>query len=75
VPNDAFSLRNYGNVKRMLKEYEGALEDLDKANVLELNNTFTLTIHGDFQHMLDDYQGASETIDKVHHLQPTDHSI
>jgi hypothetical protein len=31
----------------MLKDYEGALEDLDKANVLELSNAFTLNNHGD----------------------------
>jgi hypothetical protein len=52
-----------------------ALEDLDKADVLELNNTFTLTICGDVQYILDDYQRASEAIEKVHHLQPNDHSI
>ncbi|CAM6045188.1 unnamed protein product [Sphagnum compactum] len=56
----------------MLKEYQGALEDLDKADVLEPNNAFTLT---SLKYMLDDYQGALETINKVHHLQPNDHLI
>jgi hypothetical protein len=30
------------DVKRMLKDYQGALEDLDKAHVLEPNYAFTL---------------------------------
>jgi len=41
-PNDAFILRSHGNVKKMLKEYQGTLEDLDKADVLEPNDAFTL---------------------------------
>jgi len=47
-----------GDVKRMLKEYQGALEDLDKADVLEPNNAFTLRTRGIVKNMLDDYQGA-----------------
>jgi hypothetical protein len=39
----------------MLKDYQGALEDLDKANVLEPNDVFILTIHGNVKYMLDDY--------------------
>jgi hypothetical protein len=35
-----------GNVKRVLKDYEGALEDLDEAHVLDPNNAFTWTICG-----------------------------
>jgi hypothetical protein len=30
----------------MLHDYQGALQDLDKTNVLELNDAFTLTNHG-----------------------------
>ncbi|CAK9860852.1 unnamed protein product [Sphagnum jensenii] len=59
----------------MLKEYQGALEDLDKADVIERNNAFTLMSYGMVKYELDDYQGALETIDKVHHLQPNDHLI
>jgi tetratricopeptide (TPR) repeat protein len=38
-PNNAFTLHNCENVKRML-------EDLDKANFLEPNNAFTLQSRG-----------------------------
>jgi hypothetical protein len=33
-PNNAFILRIHGDVKRALKDYEGAFEDHDKAHVL-----------------------------------------
>jgi hypothetical protein len=33
--NNASTLRGCGNVKGMLKDYQGALNDLDKADVLE----------------------------------------
>jgi hypothetical protein len=36
----------------MLEYYQGALEDLDKANVLELNNASTLRTRGDVKRML-----------------------
>jgi len=42
-------------VKMMLQEYQGALEDLDKADVLEPNNAFTLKNCGDAKRMLHDY--------------------
>jgi hypothetical protein len=58
----------------MLKD-QGALEDLDKVDVLGPNDAFTLRTRGDLKRMLKDYQGASETIVKVHHLQPNDHLI
>ncbi len=53
---NASILKSRGNVKRMLKDYQGALEDLDKANVLEPNDVFTLMIRGNVKYMLDDYQ-------------------
>jgi hypothetical protein len=39
----------------MLEDYQGALEDLDKADVLEQTNAFTLRNHGDVKRMLKDY--------------------
>jgi tetratricopeptide (TPR) repeat protein len=54
-----------GNVKIMLKGYQGALEDLDKANVLGANNAFTLKTRGDVKYLLHDYQGALKDLDKV----------
>jgi len=38
----------------VLKNYEGALEDLNKINILKPNNAFTLTLRGRFKYLLDD---------------------
>jgi hypothetical protein len=54
----------------MLKDCQGALEDLDKAYVFELNNTSTLRTHGGVEYMLDDYQGTLEDLYKVNVLEP-----
>jgi tetratricopeptide (TPR) repeat protein len=54
----------------MLKEYQGALEDLDKADVLEPNNAFTLESCANVKRMLKEYQGALEDLDKVDLLDP-----
>ncbi|KAH8947331.1 hypothetical protein BDL97_11G035200 [Sphagnum fallax] len=54
----------------MLKEYQGALEDLDKADVLEPNNAFTLKTRGDVKRMLKEYPGALEDLDKAYVLEP-----
>jgi tetratricopeptide (TPR) repeat protein len=51
--------------KRMLEDYQGALEDLHKVNVLELNNARTLRGRGDVKRMLKDYQGALNDLDKA----------
>jgi len=48
----------HGEVKKMLDDYRGALEDLDKADVFEPNNVVILTSCGNVKRMLDDYQGA-----------------
>jgi len=53
-----------------LKDYQGALEDLNKADVLEPNNAFTLRCRGDVKRMLKDYQGALEDLDKANVLEP-----
>jgi len=36
----------------MLDDYQGALEDLDKADILEPNNAFTLRNRGEVKKML-----------------------
>jgi len=41
-PNNDFTLKWHGDVKRTLKDYQGTLENLDKVDVLELNNAFIL---------------------------------
>ncbi len=54
----------------MLKDYQGALKDFEKANVLEPNDAFTLHSCGDVKRMLKDYQGALEDLDMIHILEP-----
>jgi len=54
----------------MLKGYEGALEDLDKAHVFHANSPFTLTTRGDVKGALKDYEGALEDFDKVDVFDP-----
>jgi hypothetical protein len=39
----------------MLEDCQGALEDLDKADVLELNNAFIFKWCGDVKRILKDY--------------------
>jgi tetratricopeptide (TPR) repeat protein len=53
-------------------DYQGALEDLNKADVLEPNHAFTLRTRGVVKRMLKDYQGALEDLDKVDVLEPND---
>ncbi len=60
-----FTLRIRGDVKRLLEDYQGALKELDKVNVLEPHNVFTLGIHGNVKRLLEDYQRALEDLDKV----------
>jgi hypothetical protein len=48
----------------------GALEDLDKVDVLEPNNASTSRIHGDVRRMLKGYQGALEDIEKADVFEP-----
>jgi tetratricopeptide (TPR) repeat protein len=54
----------------MLKNYQGALNDLDKADVLEPNNAFTLRSRGDVKKMLKNYEGALNDLDKADVLEP-----
>jgi tetratricopeptide (TPR) repeat protein len=54
----------------MLKDYQGALEDLGKVDILEPNNAFTLNLNGNVKNMLEDYHGALEDLDKVDVLEP-----
>jgi tetratricopeptide (TPR) repeat protein len=54
----------------VLKDYHEALQDLDKADVLEPNHAITLQIRGDVKILLGDYQGALQEFDKAHVLEP-----
>jgi hypothetical protein len=40
----------------MLHDYQGALEDLDKADVHESNDAFNLRNYGNVKRMLKEYQ-------------------
>jgi tetratricopeptide (TPR) repeat protein len=51
-----------------------ALEDLDKANVLDLNNASTLGSRANVKYMLHDYQGTLEDLDKANVLDPSNAS-
>jgi hypothetical protein len=44
--NNAIVFQTCGEIKTMLKDYQGASEDFDKANVLEPNNVFILKTCG-----------------------------
>jgi tetratricopeptide (TPR) repeat protein len=56
--------------KRTLKDYVGALKDLDKTNVHEINNEFILKTRGDIKRILEDYVETLEDLDKAHVLDP-----
>ncbi len=45
-------------MKLSLKDYEGALMDFDKANIIERNDATNLKIQGCLKRKLEDYQGA-----------------
>jgi hypothetical protein len=53
--NNAIILQKCGNVKRMLKEYQGILKDHHKVDVLEPNSVFILRRLGDIKKMLEEY--------------------
>jgi tetratricopeptide (TPR) repeat protein len=53
----------------MLEDFQRALEDLDKVDVLEPNNAFILQSHGHVKKMLDNCQGALEDMDKANVLE------
>ncbi|CAK9265439.1 unnamed protein product, partial [Sphagnum jensenii] len=59
-----FQKLSRGDLKRMLNEYQRALKDLNKTNVLEPNNASTLSSSANVKYMLHDYQGALEDLDK-----------
>jgi len=54
----------------MLEDYQGALKDLHKVNVLETNNAFILQSRENVKKMLKDYQGPLEDLNKVNALEP-----
>jgi len=47
----------------MLDDYQEAFKDLDKVDVLELNNAFPLRTHEDVKKMLHNYQGVLKNLD------------
>ncbi len=61
----------YGNVKTKLKDYQGALENLDKVHVLEPNNVFLVTMHGNVKGTLKDYEITLEDLEKANFFNET----
>jgi hypothetical protein len=49
----------------MLDDYHKTLKDLDKVNVLKINNAFTLKTHGKVKRMLNDYHETLQDLNKV----------
>jgi hypothetical protein len=56
--NNAYTLVICGNVKRILRDCVGALENLDKAHVFKPNNAYIFMFHRDVKSNLKDYVGA-----------------
>jgi tetratricopeptide (TPR) repeat protein len=54
----------------MLEDNQGALEDLDKADVFEPNNAVILSSRGKVKWILKDNQGALKDLDKANVLEP-----
>jgi hypothetical protein len=52
--SNAIILQRCGDVKRMLKDYQGIFKDHHKVDVLEPNNVFILQSPGDIKKMLED---------------------
>jgi tetratricopeptide (TPR) repeat protein len=55
-----------------LEDYEGALEDLDKVDVLDPNYLVTLTVYAHTNWSLNKYEATLEAMDKLHFLEPND---
>jgi len=60
-PNDSITLQQRGDVKRLLGDIKGALEDLNKAAV----DSFTLKTRGAVKIMLDELEGALPDLNKA----------
>jgi hypothetical protein len=59
----------------MLYDYEGALKDLNKADVLEPNNASILNSRGEVKRMLRDYKEPWKTLTWLMFLNQTMYSI
>ncbi len=63
-------MQRCGDVKEMLDDYHKTLKDLDKVNILKINNAFILKTHGKVKRMLNDYHETLQDLDKVDVLKP-----
>jgi tetratricopeptide (TPR) repeat protein len=66
------SCRLRGDVKCWLNDYQGALEDLTKSDLLKPNDTFTLRALGAAKSALGDHRGALESLNSADLLHPND---
>jgi tetratricopeptide (TPR) repeat protein len=68
--NNAIVFQTCGETKRMLKDYQGTLEDFDKVNVLEPNNVFTLKTRGIIKSLLNDYKKTFKDLNETYLIKP-----
>jgi hypothetical protein len=61
------------DAKKMLKDYQGALKDLNNTNVFQHNDVITLQLRlGGVKRMLGHYQGTLKDLNKVDIFEPND---
>jgi hypothetical protein len=54
----------------MLKDYQGTLEDFDKANVLGSNNVIILKTHGIIKSLLNDLKKTLKGLNETYLIKP-----
>jgi hypothetical protein len=54
----------------MLEDYQGTLEDFDKANVLGPNNVIILKTHGIIKSLLNDYKKTLKGLNETYLIKP-----
>ena len=64
-PNDAWTLKARGVTKRELKDLEGSLVDLDRADGVQPNDTWTLKARGVTRRELKDLEGSLVDLDRA----------
>ncbi|KAK9818536.1 hypothetical protein WJX74_000115 [Apatococcus lobatus] len=68
-PGSAAVLRNAGESKIQLREFEGAIKDLERANQLQPNNAFALRSLGIAKGHLGDFEAAAEHLTRACELE------
>lgn len=69
-PNVEFAYTNRGNAKKVMQDYEGALNDYNKAVELKPNSSFPYNNRGVIEASMKDYDGALKDFNKAIKLFP-----